>query len=130
VTDDRYETGMRVRREVLGDRHVDAASAAADEFDTDFQRFITEVAWGSVWARDGILDRRTRSLLTIALMTALGKERELAMHVRAGVRNGLTPAEIAEAIMHTALYAGLPAANVAMAVAKGVLAEDRQPDVP
>jgi 4-carboxymuconolactone decarboxylase len=130
VSDDRYETGMRVRREVLGDRHVDAAVGATDEFDDVFQRFITETAWGSVWARDDVLDRRTRSLLTIALLTALGKQRELAMHVRAGLRNGLTPAEIAEAIMHTAVYAGVPAANSAIAVAKAVLAEDRPPDVP
>jgi 4-carboxymuconolactone decarboxylase len=121
MTDDRYESGMRVRREVLGDEHVDGANAALTQLDADFQRFITETAWGSVWARNVQLDRRTRSCLTIALLTALRQERELAMHLRAAVRNGLTPAEIAEVIMHTAVYAGIPAANAAMAVAKDVL---------
>ena len=121
MTDDRYESGMRVRREVLGDDHVDAANAAVTPLDADFQRFITETAWGSVWTRDVLLDRRTRSCLTIALLTALRQERELAMHLRAAVRNGLTPAEIAEVIMHTAVYAGIPAANAAMAIAKDVL---------
>jgi 4-carboxymuconolactone decarboxylase len=121
MTDDRYESGMRVRREVLGDDHVDRANAAVTPLDADFQRFITETAWGSVWTRDVLLDRRTRSCLTIALLTALRQERELAMHLRAAVRIGLTPAEIAEVIMHTAVYAGIPAANAAMAVAKDVL---------
>jgi 4-carboxymuconolactone decarboxylase len=121
MTDDRYESGMRVRREVLGDDHVDGANAAVTPLDADFQRFITETAWGSVWTRDVLLDRRTRSCLTIALLTALRQERELAMHLRAAVRNGLTPAEIAEVIMHTAVYAGIPAANAAMTVAKDVL---------
>jgi 4-carboxymuconolactone decarboxylase len=121
MTDDRYESGMRVRREVLGDEHVDGANAAVTRLDADFQRFITETAWGSVWTRDVQLDRRTRSCLTIALLTALRQERELAMHLRAAVRNGLTPAEIAEVIMHTAVYAGIPAANAAMAIAKDVL---------
>jgi 4-carboxymuconolactone decarboxylase len=121
MTDDRYESGMRVRREVLGDDHVDRANAAVTPLDADFQRFITETAWGSVWTRDVLLDRRTRSCLTIALLTALRQERELAMHLRAAMRIGLTPAEIAEVIMHTAVYAGIPAANAAMAVAKDVL---------
>ncbi|HET9546459.1 MAG TPA: 4-carboxymuconolactone decarboxylase [Desertimonas sp.] len=124
MADDRYDAGMRVRREVLGDEHVDQANAAATAFDSDFQRFITEMAWGSVWTRDAQLDRRTRSCLTIALLAALGRERELAMHIRAGVRNGLSEAEIAEVLMHTAVYAGVPAANAAFAIAKQVLADD------
>ena len=118
----RYEAGMRIRREVLGDEHVDKAIAATTDLDADFQRYITENAWGSIWTRDDKLDRRTRSCITIALLTALRLENELAMHVRAGVRNGLTPAEIAEVIMHTAPYTGIPAANAAIATAKSVLA--------
>ena len=125
MADDRYAAGMRVRREVLGDDHVDRATAAITPFDADFQRFITETAWGSVWTRDEQLDRRTRSCLTIALLTALRQERELAMHVRAGLRNGLTPEQIAEVILHTAVYAGIPAAHSAMRVAKEVVADDR-----
>jgi 4-carboxymuconolactone decarboxylase len=124
MADDRYAAGMRVRREVLGDDHVDRATAAITPFDADFQRFITETAWGSVWTRDEQLDRRTRSCLTIALLTALRQERELAMHVRAGLRNGLTPEQIAEVILHTAVYAGIPAAHSAMRVAKEVVAGD------
>lgn len=120
-TEDPYEAGMRVRREVLGDEHVDRAVAATTELDADFQRYITASAWGSLWSRDDRLDRRTRSCVTIALLTALRAEHELAMHIRAGLRNGLTPAEITEVILHTAAYAGIPAANTAMAVAKQVL---------
>jgi 4-carboxymuconolactone decarboxylase len=119
--DDPYEAGMRVRREVLGDEHVDRAVAATTELDADFQRYITTSAWGSLWTRDDRLDRRTRSCVTIALLTALRADHELAMHIRAGLRNGLTPAEISEVILHTAAYAGIPAANTAMAVAKDVL---------
>jgi 4-carboxymuconolactone decarboxylase len=123
MADDRYDAGMSVRREVLGDEHVDRASAATTPLDADFQRFITEMAWGSIWTRDEQLDRRTRSFVTIALLTALRQERELVMHIRAGLRNGLTPAEITEVIMHTAVYAGIPAANAAIAVAKDVLSD-------
>jgi 4-carboxymuconolactone decarboxylase len=122
VTDDRYEAGMRVRREVLGDEHVDRAIAGTTEFTAPFQEFITRGAWGEVWARDG-LDRRTRSAITLAVLTALGREHELAMHVRAAVRNGLSEAEIAEVLLHTAVYAGVPAANAAFAIAQRVLAE-------
>jgi 4-carboxymuconolactone decarboxylase len=124
VTDeasDAYTAGMRVRREVLGDEHVDRAVAATTDLDADFQRYITTSAWGSLWTRDDRLDRRTRSCVTIALLTALRAEHELAMHIRAGLRNGLTPAEITEVILHTAAYAGIPAANTAMAMAKEVL---------
>src|SRR5687767_1339166 len=121
-----YEAGMRVRRDVLGDEHVDSATAAITSVDADFQRYITENAWGSIWTRDDRLDRRTRSCITIALLTALRLENELAMHIRAGLRNGLTPEEITEVIMHTAPYTGIPAANAAIAVAKATLL-DRQP---
>ena len=114
---------MRVRREVLGDAHVDRATAAAG-IDADFQRWITEAAWGGLWTREEQLDRRTRSCVTVAVLTALRAEGELALHVRAARRNGLTPEEIAEVIMHTAGYAGIPAANSAMAVLKQVLAEE------
>jgi 4-carboxymuconolactone decarboxylase len=122
MTEDRYETGMRVRREVLGDAHVDRATVAAG-IDAAFQRWLTESAWGGLWGRDE-LDRRTRSCVTIAVLTALRAEHELRLHIAAGRRNGLSDAEIAEVIMHTAGYAGIPAANAAMVVAKDVLAVD------
>ena len=123
----RYDAGMRVRRAVLGDDHVDSATAAITPLDADFQRYITESAWGSIWTRDDRLDRRTRSCITIALLTALRLENELAMHIRAGLRNGLTPEEITEVIMHTAPYTGIPAANAAIAVAKSTLRDSPQP---
>jgi 3-oxoadipate enol-lactonase/4-carboxymuconolactone decarboxylase len=119
---ERYERGMEVRRHVLGAAHVERATAAATAFDRDFQRFITETAWGSVWARPG-LDLRTRSLLTLTLLAALGRDEELAMHVRATRQTGATPSEIAEALLHVAVYAGIPAANHAMSVAKSILQE-------
>lgn len=118
--DDRHETGMRVRREVLGDAHVDRAAAAATAFDAPFQRFITETAWGTLWAGDGI-DRRTRSLVTIAILAALGRHEELALHLRASANTGATPEEIREALLHVAVYAGVPAANAAFALAKQIL---------
>jgi 4-carboxymuconolactone decarboxylase len=123
VSDDAFEAGMRVRREVLGDEHVDAAAERTTDFTAPFQEFITRYAWGSVWARDG-LDRRTRSAITLAVLTALGRENEIAMHVRAARRNGLTPEEIGEVLLHTAVYAGVPAANAAYAIAQRVLDED------
>jgi 4-carboxymuconolactone decarboxylase len=123
TNESRYDAGMRVRRDVLGDDHVDKATAAITPLDADFQRYITESAWGAIWTRDDRLDRRTRSCITIALLTALRLENELAMHIRAGLRNGLTPDEITEVIMHTAPYTGIPAANAAIAVAKSVLGE-------
>ena len=122
MTDDQYDAGMRVRREVLGDEHVDRALSAATPFTEPFQEFITRNAWGSVWTRPG-LDRRTRSAITLAVLTALGREGELALHVRAAVRNGLSEAEIGEVLLHTAVYAGVPAANAAFAIAQGVLNE-------
>jgi 4-carboxymuconolactone decarboxylase len=122
MADDRYEAGMAVRREVLGDAHVDAAVAATTELTAPFQDFITRYAWGDVWSRDG-LDRRTRSCVTLAVLTALHCHDELAMHVRAARTNGLTAEEIGEVLLHTAVYAGVPAANAAFKVAQRVLDE-------
>lgn len=122
MTDERYERGLAVRREVLGASHVDAAVAGTTGFSAPFQELITTVAWADVWGRPG-LDRRTRSCLTLALLTALRCEEELAMHVRAAVRNGLTAAEISEVLLHTAVYAGVPAANTAFRIAQRTLAE-------
>jgi 4-carboxymuconolactone decarboxylase len=107
---------------VLGDAHVDRASAATTEFDAPFQRFITETAWGTLWAGDGI-DRRTRSLLTIAILAALGRREELALHLRASRNTGATPEEVREALLHVAVYAGVPAANAAFALARSVLVD-------
>jgi 4-carboxymuconolactone decarboxylase len=121
--DDAFEAGMRVRRAVLGDAHVDGALERTTDFTRDFQEFITRYAWGAVWTREG-LDRRTRSCITLAVLAALGREGELAMHVRAARRNGLSPDEIGEVLLHTAVYAGVPAANAAFAVAQRVLAEE------
>ena len=125
MTDDpRHVIGMRIRREVLGDEHVDRSVARTTQLTADFQDFITRVAWGDVWARDG-LDRRTRSCITLAVLTALGRESELALHVRAARTNGLSEEEIAEVLLHTAVYAGVPTANAAFQVAQRVLDEDR-----
>lgn len=115
----RFEVGRRVRGEVLGADHVARAEAQQTEFDADFQRFITEVAWGTVWARPD-LDRRTRSLVTIAILAALGRE-ELALHLRASQNLGVDPKEIVEVLLHVAVYAGVPAANHAFTVAKSEL---------
>jgi 4-carboxymuconolactone decarboxylase len=120
--EERHEQGMTVRREVLGDAHVDRAVANTSELTAPFQDFITRSAWGDVWARPG-LDRRTRSIVTLGALTALRAENEIAMHVRAAITNGVTPAEIGEVLLHTALYAGLPAANAALAIAQRTLAE-------
>jgi 4-carboxymuconolactone decarboxylase len=127
MSDDAYEAGMRVRREVLGDEHVDRAIENTTELTAVFQDLITRFAWGSVWTRDG-LDRRTRSAITLALLAALGRDEELALHVRAARRNGLTPDEIGEVLLHTAVYAGVPAANAAYAIAQRVLDEEHLPD--
>jgi 4-carboxymuconolactone decarboxylase len=123
MTDPIHDAGMAVRREVLGDEHVDRAVAGTTPFTADFQDYITRCAWGSVWTRDG-LDRRTRSCITLAVLTALGHHDEFALHVRAARRNGLTPDEIGEVLLHTAVYAGVPAANSAFARAQAVLRED------
>jgi 4-carboxymuconolactone decarboxylase len=108
-----FERGLQVRKEVLGREHVERAQARATPLDADFQRWITETAWGGVWARPN-LDRRTRSLITIAILAALGRE-ELELHLRASRNTGASPEEIAEALMHVAVYAGVPAANAAFA---------------
>jgi 4-carboxymuconolactone decarboxylase len=121
--DDLHAAGMEVRREVLGDAHVDTAIAGTTPFTAPFQDFITAFAWGSVWTREG-LDRRTRSAITLAVLTALGREHELAMHVRGARRNGMTAEEIGEVLLHTAVYAGVPAANRAFAIAQQTLAEE------
>jgi 4-carboxymuconolactone decarboxylase len=113
---------MAVRRQVLGDDHVDRALAGTTAFTAPFQDFITRYAWGEVWARPG-LDRRTRSAVTLAVLTALHCENELAMHVRAALRNGLSAEEVGEVLLHTAVYAGVPAANAAFAIAQRTLAE-------
>ncbi len=117
------ERGEAVRRQVLGDEHVDRAAAAATELTAPFQDFITRYAWGEVWSRDG-LDLRTRSMITLAVLTALGHENEIGLHVRGAVRNGLSEAEIGEVLLHTAVYAGVPAANAAFAIAQEALAAE------
>jgi 4-carboxymuconolactone decarboxylase len=123
VTDEeRKAAGMRVRREVLGDAHVDRAVANTTEFTADFQDFITRYAWGELWARPG-LSRPQRSMVTIALLAGLGRHEELAMHVRAAIRNGVTAAEISEVLLHVAVYAGVPAANHAFVIADKTIKE-------
>ena len=114
--DDRQKAGMKIRREVLGDAHVDRAVAGTTPFNAPFQDFITRNVWGDIWARPG-LDRRTRSAITLAILTALRAESEIELHVRAALRNGLTRDEIAEVLLHSAVYAGIPAANAALAIA-------------
>jgi len=124
-----YETGMKTRREVLGDEHVDRAAANAGSFGAPWQEFITRYAWGGPWSRPG-LDRRTRSVITLTALVSLRAENEIGMHVRAALRNGLTPDEIREILIHTAVYAGVPAANSAFAIARHVLEEFEGADPP
>jgi 4-carboxymuconolactone decarboxylase len=124
MTESRFDIGMNVRKEVLGSEYVEQAQARVTEFDADFQRFITESAWGSVWARPD-LDRRTKSLVTIAILAALGRE-ELALHLRASRNIGVDPHEIAEVLLHVAVYAGVPAANSAFSTAKKVFQQPVQ----
>ena len=114
--EDRVAAGLETRREVLGDEHVDRAIASTTEFTADFQDFITRYAWGELWNRPG-LSRPERSMITLAILAALGRDEELAMHVRAGIRNGLTAADIREVLLQVAVYAGVPAANRAFAIA-------------
>ena len=127
----RFDAGMATRRSVLGDAHVDRAEALKNEIDVDFQTFITEGAWGSVWSRPG-LSKRERSMITIALLAALGHDEEVAMHVRATANTGATLDDVKEALLHVAIYAGVPAANRAFKVAKraykeiGVLADGEE----
>src|SRR5258706_6331980 len=121
--EERTEQGMAVRREVLGNEHVDAAIAGTTEFTAPFQDLITRYAWGEIWSRPG-LDRRTRSCITLTALIALNHHEELAMHVRAALRNGLTRDEIKEVLLQSAVYCGVPAANRAFAIAKAVLEEE------
>jgi 4-carboxymuconolactone decarboxylase len=116
------EEGMRTRREVLGDDHVDRATESTTEFTREFQEFITRYAWGEIWTRPG-LDRKTRSAITLTALIALGHDDELAMHVRAALRNGMNAEEIKEVILQSAIYCGVPAANTAFKIAQRVLDE-------
>jgi 3-oxoadipate enol-lactonase/4-carboxymuconolactone decarboxylase len=120
---DRHEQGKQLRRAVLGDEHVDRAEAGTTAFTEDFQDLITRYAWGEIWTRSG-LDRRMRSAITMTALVARGHYEELALHVRAALRNGLTPDEIAEVLLHSAIYCGVPAANSAFRVAQRVLEEE------
>jgi 4-carboxymuconolactone decarboxylase len=122
VSDETYERGMRVRREVLGDDHVDHAIRATTELTADFQSFITRYAWGEIWSRPG-LDRKTRSCITLTALIALNRPEELEMHLRAALRNGLTADEIREVLLQSAVYCGVPAANSAFAIARRVLGD-------
>jgi 4-carboxymuconolactone decarboxylase len=117
-----YEKGMKTRREVLGDAHVDKAEANKTDFDKDFQEYITNSAWGAIWSRPH-LTKRERSLITIAILTALGLEEELAMHIRATQNTGATEQDVKEVLMHTGVYAGVPRTNGAMKIAKKIYAE-------
>ena len=123
AAEDDHTAGMRVRREVLGDAHVDRAIAATTPFTSEFQELITRYAWGTIWTRPG-LDRRSRSLITLTALVAQGHHDELAMHVRAARRNGLSDDEIKEVFLQAAIYCGVPAANSAFRVAQRVLEED------
>jgi 4-carboxymuconolactone decarboxylase len=122
---ERSVQGMTVRREVLGDAHVDRAVAATTPFTADFQSFITRYAWGDIWSRPG-LSRAERSMITLTALAVLRQDEELAMHLRAALRNGLSPDQIKELLLQVAVYAGVPAANRAFAIAARVLAEDSQ----
>jgi 4-carboxymuconolactone decarboxylase len=127
MSDERYDAGMRVRREVLGDEHVDRAIERTTGFTREYQELIARYAWGEIWTRPG-LDRRTRSCITLTALTANGQLDELAMHVRAARRNGLSEDEIKEVLLQCAIYCGVPAANAAFAVAQRVLAEGGNDD--
>jgi 3-oxoadipate enol-lactonase/4-carboxymuconolactone decarboxylase len=119
----RYDDGMEVRRDVLGSDHVDRATAGATDLTRDFQQLVTEYAWGTIWTRPG-LDRRTRSLITITALVARGHHEELALHLRAALRNGVSVEEIKETLLQSAIYCGVPDANTAFRIAHTVLEED------
>lgn len=123
--DDLFETGMATRRAVLGDAHVDRSWEGADEFSRDFQDLLTRYAWGAVWSRPG-LGRRERSLVTVALLTGLGRSAELPLHIRGALNNGVTSAEVTEVLLQTAVYAGVPTANTGFAVARRTLDEIKE----
>ncbi|SMF91032.1 4-carboxymuconolactone decarboxylase [Azospirillum oryzae] len=125
--EDLYDRGMAVRRSVLGDAHVDRSLERATDFDADFQEFITKTAWGQIWTRPG-LDIRTRSMLTIGMLAALGKDGELKLHIRATRNTGVTRDEVKEILMQAAVYAGVPAGNHAIALARAVYAEMDEED--
>ena len=129
MSDETFRQGLAIRKEVLGEAHVARAEAATSSLDADFQRFITEVAWGTIWARPG-LDRRTRHLLTLAMLAALDKHEELALHIAATARTGVSSDELKEVFLQVAIYAGVPSANSAFALAKRVLGEGAEPQVP
>lgn len=124
MSDELYNKGMKTRRSVLGDAHVDKAEANKTDFDMDFQEYITNNAWGAVWSRPG-LTKRERSLITIALLAALGHEEELAMHIRATKNTGATENDVREVLLHTAVYAGVPVANGAIKIAKKIFREEK-----
>jgi 4-carboxymuconolactone decarboxylase len=126
MSDSRFDAGMKVRREVLGDAHVEEAAARETGFTADFQDLITRYAWGEIWTRPG-LDRRMRSAITLTALVAGGHENELALHLRAALRNGLSPEEIKEILLQTAIYCGVPAANSAFAIAQRVIDEEVAP---
>jgi 4-carboxymuconolactone decarboxylase len=125
MSDSKFERGMKTRRQVLGNAHVDRAEANKTSFDTDFQRLITEYAWGDVW-QGQTLDIQTRHMITIAMLAALGKEGELALHIRATRNTGVTPDQLKEVFQQVAIYAGVPAANTAVSIAKKVAAETEE----
>ncbi|PPT19374.1 4-carboxymuconolactone decarboxylase [Xanthomonas arboricola] len=127
--DERYQTGLRERRRVLGDAHVERSLAARTEFTDEFQALITRYAWGTIWTRDG-LPAHTRSLLTLAMMVALGHDEEFKLHVRAARNNGVTPEQIKEVLLQAAVYCGVPAANHAFALAKPILEEQAGEEEP
>lgn len=122
MKNDKYEKGMKIRRKILGNKHVDKAEERKTDFDRDFQEYIVNNAWGDIWARPGLTSRE-RSLITIALMTAMGHDEELAMHLQATKNTGATKEDIKEVLLHTAVYAGVPAANHAFKIAKEILTE-------
>jgi 4-carboxymuconolactone decarboxylase len=119
---ERFETGMKIRREVLGDAHVDAAIVKRNAFSEEFQDLITRYAWGEIWTRPR-LPRQTRSLITVAMLVALNREEELRLHLRAALRNGVTQEEIRETLLQSAIYCGLPAANSAFRIAQDIFSE-------
>jgi 4-carboxymuconolactone decarboxylase len=122
MSESKFEKGEKIRRKILGDAHVDRSLANKSDFDTDFHQYITEMAWGGVWARPG-LDHKTRHLITISVLAATGRDHELALHLRATKNSGVTPEEVKEALMQVAVYGGVPAANTAFSIAKEIFSE-------
>jgi 4-carboxymuconolactone decarboxylase len=130
MSDTRYDQGLAVRREVLGDSYAEQAGAKTTDFTRDFQTIVTEFAWGTIWTRPG-LDRRSRSMITLTALIARGHHEELALHIRAGLRNGLSREEIKEVLLQAAVYCGVPDANAAFRIAQRVFDEpDAQHDSP